>query len=117
MMFVCEECHEARQERKDLESQPLQYTGYSYEARRSCECGKYRVKDTWYAYQSAYELLLDLNEMKEKTEKYVLPESFGVQGYYSAQDMLERSRVFPDILNDPETMQLVLEYAAELESS
>lgn len=114
-MYICEECHNKRQNRQALESQPLQWTGYKYDAKQNCDCGKYHVKSTWYEYRNAYELVLEICELKEKIEKLVVPDSFPVYGYHSAQDLLERSKVFPAILQDVEAMQNALQYAAEIE--
>jgi uncharacterized protein YlaI len=116
-MYICEECHNKRQNRKALESQPLQFIyGINETFTHSCpECGT-RKKQKAFQYLNAYELVMELEELKEKHEKLVVPDSFPVQGYHSAQDLFDRSKVFPAILNDAEAMQNALQYAAEIES-
>ena len=116
-MYICEKCHNARQNRKALESQPLQFTGYEYSGKVNCpDCGKYQKAGVIHQYLTAFELVQELEEMKEKQARIARPESFPVQGYHSVADMFERSKIFPAILQDVEAMQNALQYASEIES-
>ena len=119
-MLICQECHDARQNRKYVSSQPLQFTGYEGNLTTiHCPDCQHKRNGHYFEYLSASELLQEYTTLKEnqeqEQERITLPESFPVQGYHSLTDMLERSRVFPSILNDPEAFHDVLRYAAELE--
>lgn len=118
-MYICEECHTARQARMAPEYQPLQYVESDSEFRRkmNCpDCGR-SVTSNRYQYLTAHELLAELEEAREAlaARAAAMPDSFPVSGYHSAADMLERSRIFPAILTDVEAMAHVLQYAADIE--
>ena len=117
-MFICEDCHNNRQNRQALESQPLQYTEHHYKTYsrggNCCDCGS-RAPGEYYEYMSAFELVQEVTEYKRKLAIATPPDSFPVSIYHSASDMLERSKIFPSILNDTEAMYNVLQYAAEIE--
>lgn len=112
-MLVCQVCHTNRQQRKALESQPLQFTGYETKARRCADCGGQKHNQPVFEYLSAFELMEKLEESREKIQKYeaaapLFPFSF----YDSAMDMMTHWEL--QGRHDPEIMQL-LHYAAELE--
>lgn len=116
-MYICEDCHNKRQNRQALESQPLQYVNHKYVGKTNCpDCSTYQKKGNVYQYLNAYELVMELEELKEKLEKLVLPESFPIPLFASAGELLQHSKCFPAILNDTEAMQNALQYAAEIES-
>lgn len=116
-MFICEDCHTERQNRKALESQPIQWTGYKYNGNINCpDCSTYQKKTTCYQYLNAYELVMELAELQEKLDKLKDLPQFPVSNFSSCQDMFDRSKIFPAILNDTEAMQQVLHYAGELEN-
>lgn len=115
-MFICKQCHVERQNRQALESQSLQWINYSYTGRLNCpDCGTI-TRGEQFEYLNAFELLQKLDAMKEKVKAVENAEPFTLTGYHSAQDMLERSKIFPAILKDTEAMHDVLQYAADLES-
>ena len=114
-MLICQECHDARQNRKYVSSQPLQFTGYEVNLTTNCPDCQHKRNGHYFEYLSASELLQEYTTLKENQERITLPESSPVQGYHSLTDMLERSHVFPSILNDPKAFHDVLRYAAELE--
>lgn len=116
-MLVCESCHKARQARQAMESQPLQFTGYETKATRpvGCpDCGNSH-KGGQYEYSTAFELLGELEEAREKLEKYENRPPFPLDFWDSAADMAEHAQSFPAVLSDTEAFQQVLQYAAELE--
>lgn len=115
-MYICTECHTERQARPAPEYQPLQHVasdGEHSKRRANCPDCSERVTGHWFEYLTAHELLDQLTEARE--ELAARAAAFPVQGYHSAADMLERSRVFPAILSDTEAFTQALQYAADIE--
>lgn len=117
-MLICRSCHNARQSRQAIESQPLQFTGHISPIDRvtGCpDCGA-RSKGERFEYLNAYELMGELEEAREKLKKleYSKPD-FPLTDYHHAADMMEHVKSFPAVLSDPEAFRQVISYAAELE--
>ena len=117
-MFICSNCHTARQARAAQEHQPLQYVEPDSEFRHkmSCpDCGL-SVTSERFQYLTAHELNQELTEAREELARLERTRAdFPVQGYHSAADMLDRSRIFPSILADTEAFAQALQYAADIE--
>lgn len=117
-MFICEDCHNKRQARQAIESQPLQWTGHSFTCHSLTNCPdcSMRRKPEFYEYLNAYELTAELDELKTKLSNITdnRPD-FLLPMYDSAVDMADRINHFPAILNDLEAMRAVIKYAADLE--
>lgn len=69
-MLICPNCHDERQSRKAIESQPLQHTGYQAQMTRiNCpDCG-HKVNGVFSEYLTAFELVGELQEAKERIER------------------------------------------------
>lgn len=113
-MFICEDCHTKRQARKAIESQPVQWTGGKCKLNTTCtDCGARVCNKPVYEYLNAYELVMELVEIKEKLDKIEDLPQFPINEFSSCQDMFDRAKIFPAILKDMEAMQQVLQYAGD----
>ena len=116
-MLVCQKCHEVRQDREHQESQPLQFTEYQTTQNRPAACPSCDIpsKGARFEYLSAYELIGELQEAKERIEALENTGTWRVPGFYDAAEMLHAIKLGNQarMLQDPEIMLQVLEYAAE----